>query len=128
MGEAMQELDDDDDDDDDKKKQKAKDDDDKEEDKAKENDEAKAKISNACREEVLQFRIDRNNNINKNIPLGGWSLQLACCLCCHRTQQNHMLCAGVCWSLGVSCALCCCDCIANAEVMCGATARLSWWI
>jgi hypothetical protein len=32
--------------------------------------EARSKISAACREEVLGFRIERNSNINKNVPLG----------------------------------------------------------
>lgn len=27
-------------------------------------------ISDGCKEEVMQFRIERNSNINKNIPLG----------------------------------------------------------
>ncbi|KIY94078.1 hypothetical protein MNEG_13882 [Monoraphidium neglectum] len=31
--------------------------------------EARSKISAACREEVLGFRIERNSNINKNVPL-----------------------------------------------------------
>lgn len=28
-------------------------------------------ISDDCREEVYQYKISRNKNINKNIPLGG---------------------------------------------------------
>ena len=33
-------------------------------------DEAEARVSEPCRDAVLQFRIDRSSNINKNIPLG----------------------------------------------------------
>jgi hypothetical protein len=30
-------------------------------------------VSDACREEVYQFKIQRNTNINLNVPLGGIS-------------------------------------------------------
>ncbi len=29
-------------------------------------------ISDACREEIYQYKINRNANINKNVKLGGW--------------------------------------------------------
>lgn len=28
-------------------------------------------MSQECRDEILQYKIDRNSNINKNVPLGG---------------------------------------------------------
>jgi hypothetical protein len=43
-------------------------------------------LSDACNEEVMAFKINRNSNINKNLPLGEQQQQQQ-----HQPQQQQLL-------------------------------------